>query len=454
MIIALHSAIVGSLSRSRPEPPRSRTRRSARGRRRRPLRPRRTGGRCRPRSPSPSAPSPRAGRDRPLDAGHEVAEDLLGDQEAALHLGDGLGRRLEQDDVVRAFAVPVDLVGEAAAAPGATLTIWPPPAEICRVVRSMTAWARVVRDVGSQDQHEFVSAHAPGLSFQWDVPRLTAMAGAEPKGTGRSVARAPLRLSSPDRGYLNAHTAAPRGGSLPASTILLIDADAPSAEAISTALTAVGYTVTTVADPGEAFGKVADHQLAIIDVVSGEKTAFDVCKRDPLDARARPVPILCVGQSDDVEDRIRFLEAGADDVMAKPFDNRELEARVEALLLRFQRSKDLTRRRLDGRNRRHPPAPDGRGPQPARRRRDDDGRDERGDGQGPREARPGRPRRPPPPVRPGRDAPQRRGEAVARRRRPRRRRDDASRSCSGPTRRGTTPVSTSSPRRRRRSWPS
>ena len=129
---------------------------------------------------------------------------------------------------------------------------------------------------------------------------------------------------------------------MPASTILLIDADAPSAEAISTALTAVGYTVTTAADPGDAFGKVADHQLAIIDVVSGEKTAFDVCKEIRSTPALAQVPILCVGQSDDVEDRIRFLEAGADDVMAKPFDNRELEARVEALLLRFQRSKDLT----------------------------------------------------------------------------------------------------------------
>ena len=129
---------------------------------------------------------------------------------------------------------------------------------------------------------------------------------------------------------------------MPASTILLIGADQASAETISTALTGVGYTVTTIADPGEAFGKVADHQLAIIDVVSGEKTAFDVCKEIRSTPALAQVPILCVGQSDDVEDRIRFLEAGADDVMAKPFDNRELEARVEALLLRFQRSKDLT----------------------------------------------------------------------------------------------------------------
>ena len=50
---------------------------------------------------------------------------------------------------------------------------------------------------------------------------------------------------------------------------------------------------------------------------------------------------MCVSASEDVEERIAFLEAGADDVMARPFDAREIEARVEALLLRFQRSRDL-----------------------------------------------------------------------------------------------------------------
>ena len=53
------------------------------------------------------------------------------------------------------------------------------------------------------------------------------------------------------------------------------------------------------------------------------------------------IPVLCISQTDDVDERIRFLEAGADDVMARPFDARELEARVEALLLRFQRSRGM-----------------------------------------------------------------------------------------------------------------
>jgi pilus assembly protein CpaE len=128
---------------------------------------------------------------------------------------------------------------------------------------------------------------------------------------------------------------------VPASTILLIEADAASGEAIAPVLSGVGYTVT-VTEPADATGKVADHQLVIIDVVTGERSAADVCREIRATPDLSAIPVLCVSQTDEVEDRIRFLEAGVDDVMAKPFDARELEARVEALLLRFQRSKDLS----------------------------------------------------------------------------------------------------------------
>lgn len=128
---------------------------------------------------------------------------------------------------------------------------------------------------------------------------------------------------------------------MPASTILLLDADTAYAETISAALTTVGYTVTIAADADDAFAKTPDHHLVILDVVSGPRSAADLCREIRNTPTMAAIPVLCIGQSDDVEERIRFLEAGADDVIAKPFDPRELEARVEALLLRFQRSKDL-----------------------------------------------------------------------------------------------------------------
>jgi pilus assembly protein CpaE len=129
---------------------------------------------------------------------------------------------------------------------------------------------------------------------------------------------------------------------VPASTILLIEADAASETQITSVLRGVGYTVNAFSDPDAAFAKVGEHQLVVIDVVNGPKTPVDVCREIRSTPSLSAIPVLCVGQSDDVEDRIRFLEAGADDVMAKPFDARELEARVEALLLRFQRSKDMS----------------------------------------------------------------------------------------------------------------
>jgi pilus assembly protein CpaE len=128
---------------------------------------------------------------------------------------------------------------------------------------------------------------------------------------------------------------------VPASTILLIDADAAATETISSALRSVGYTVDVSTDPDDAFPKIADHQLVIVDVIGTDRTGVDVCREIRATPAFTSIPVLCVGQGDDVEERIRFLEAGADDVMGRPFDARELEARVEALLLRFQRSKDL-----------------------------------------------------------------------------------------------------------------
>ncbi len=128
---------------------------------------------------------------------------------------------------------------------------------------------------------------------------------------------------------------------MPASSILLLDADTASAELITGVLTRVGYTVTAATDAADALAKAGDNHLVILDVVEGEPSAYDVCREIRATPSMASIPVLCIGQSDEVEERIRFLEAGADDVMAKPFDERELEARVEALLLRFQRSKDL-----------------------------------------------------------------------------------------------------------------
>ncbi len=132
---------------------------------------------------------------------------------------------------------------------------------------------------------------------------------------------------------------------MPASTILVLSAAATSGEPIAPALTTAGYTVMASTDADAAFSQVVEHQLVILDLgagsADGARSGVELCREIRATPAMAAVPVLCVASSDDVEERIGFLEAGADDVIARPFDGRELEARVEALLLRFQRSRDL-----------------------------------------------------------------------------------------------------------------
>ncbi len=125
------------------------------------------------------------------------------------------------------------------------------------------------------------------------------------------------------------------------STILVLETNPGAAAAVERPLVGIGYQVTTTADPDDAVRRAAEFALVVVDVGSGPRSGVDVCREIRGSAELSAIPVLCICQTDDVEERVRYLEAGADDVVAKPFDPRELEARVEALLVRFQRSRDL-----------------------------------------------------------------------------------------------------------------
>jgi pilus assembly protein CpaE len=127
---------------------------------------------------------------------------------------------------------------------------------------------------------------------------------------------------------------------VPASPILLIAAEPVAGEAIEAVLAGAGYAVTRTPEASQALSDGAQYHLVVIDVVVGSMSAAEVCQQFRADPDMAGVPVMCISQTEAVDERIAFLEAGADDVMAKPFDSRELEARVEALLLRFQRTRD------------------------------------------------------------------------------------------------------------------
>ncbi|HSH21330.1 MAG TPA: hypothetical protein VK992_01770, partial [Candidatus Caenarcaniphilales bacterium] len=116
------------------------------------------------------------------------------------------------------------------------------------------------------------------------------------------------------------------------SPVLLLSVAGPTAHRVERLLQARGFDVTVEADLGAAARVAPQHQLIIVE-------AADSARVIALTRRARKqlgneLPILAVGHGHEIEERVSLLEAGADDVLGQPFDERELEALVEALLLR------------------------------------------------------------------------------------------------------------------------
>lgn len=117
------------------------------------------------------------------------------------------------------------------------------------------------------------------------------------------------------------------------SRVLLLTVDGQAAESITPVLERAGMTVSVTRDPQAVMMRLGEHQLIILDATDEAMVAL-LCRRINDEAGSSHPPILAIARSSDVEERVRLLEAGADDVLAHPIDERELEALVEALLLR------------------------------------------------------------------------------------------------------------------------
>lgn len=116
--------------------------------------------------------------------------------------------------------------------------------------------------------------------------------------------------------------------------LLLVEDNPKLVRSISRGLRAEGYAVDVAAD-GEAaliHADVWEYDGVILDLMLPIRDGFDVCRS--LRLRGSWVPILMLTARDGVDDRIRGLDAGADDYLAKPFDFGEFLARVRALVRR------------------------------------------------------------------------------------------------------------------------
>lgn len=107
------------------------------------------------------------------------------------------------------------------------------------------------------------------------------------------------------------------------------------------------YAVDLIADGADALllGETTPYDLVVLDILLPGLDGWEVCRR--LRAAQRTMPILFLTARGEIEDRIRGLDLGADDYLMKPFDFRELEARVRALLRRDGTSKTTMLHFLD-----------------------------------------------------------------------------------------------------------
>ena len=117
--------------------------------------------------------------------------------------------------------------------------------------------------------------------------------------------------------------------------ILVIDDDPSISEAIKVYFEHEGYEVKVATDGVEGlnFFKMYEPDMVLLDIMLPRKDGWQVC-REIRESSAKP--IIMVTAKGDVFDKVLGLELGADDFVVKPFDMKELSARVKAVLRRCQ----------------------------------------------------------------------------------------------------------------------
>ena len=119
-------------------------------------------------------------------------------------------------------------------------------------------------------------------------------------------------------------------------TVLVIDDDEKLNNLLKDYLTKFGYKVITAIHPDDGLDCLEKElpDIIILDIMLPDMDGFEVCKEI---RKTHSIPILMLTARGDVTDRIVGLEIGADDYLPKPFEPRELIARIQSIL---RRSKD------------------------------------------------------------------------------------------------------------------
>lgn len=119
-------------------------------------------------------------------------------------------------------------------------------------------------------------------------------------------------------------------------SVLIVEDEPPLVELISYNLEKAGFQVQIARDGEEALLAVEEHKpdLILLDWMLPYLSGIEICRRIRRNPDTRDLPIILLTARGEEDDRIRGLDAGADDYVVKPFSPSELIARVKAVLRR------------------------------------------------------------------------------------------------------------------------
>ena len=122
--------------------------------------------------------------------------------------------------------------------------------------------------------------------------------------------------------------------------VLLVEDDSATARSIQLMLKSEDYVcdTTDLGEDGLEIGKLYDYDIIILDLMLPDIDGFEVLTR--LRAARVDTPVLILSGLSDADDKIRGLSGGADDYLTKPFDKRELIARIQAIVRRSKGHSD------------------------------------------------------------------------------------------------------------------
>jgi len=131
------------------------------------------------------------------------------------------------------------------------------------------------------------------------------------------------------------------------ATILVVDDVEKNVRLLADVLAAKGYAVRTAASGDAALASIAEQcpDLVLLDVMMPGLSGYDVCRTLRADERHAMLPIVLVTALDPATERVKGLEAGADDFLSKPVSQPELMARVRSLLRIKQLYDEVQRQR-------------------------------------------------------------------------------------------------------------